>query len=332
MIVFLYGRDGYRLKQNLEKIINEYQKKYSGLALSVLDLDEIGEFAKLEDTIKTVSFFGERSLVVLKNTFSCGAKIAELIKNWDLKKDKQRILVFVEYADEILLAKKDKELFSLLTIAPSIPKCFKTLEGKQLENWIAKEFKLAGVEAEISAISKLISFVGGDSWRLGQEILKLANYGGTSDAKKITLADVELLVHAEEDQNIFQIIDAIAAKNRLRATLLLHYFLERDDDPHYVFSMINYQFRNLLRVKSLMKNAMIYSAIIKKTGLNPFVVKKTQEQCRNYDLEELKQLYALLAQIDVLVKSGFEDMENGLFRFVFSVAGQGLKRIPNLLA
>ena len=99
MIIFLYGKDSYWLKQNLDKIVGEYKKKYSGLAFSVVDLAETDELAKLENAVKTVSFFDEKRLVVIKNSFGKAGTIAEFIKTWDLAGDKQRILVFVENAD-----------------------------------------------------------------------------------------------------------------------------------------------------------------------------------------------------------------------------------------
>lgn len=327
MIIFLYGKDSYRLKQNLDKIVDEYKKKYSGLALSVLDLNETGDFAKLEDTVKTVSFFDEKRLIVLKNAFNETKKIAELIKTWDLANDKQRILVFAENTDDTQLAKQSKELFVLLTTAPNMTKCTEPLEGKQLESWVAKEFKSAGAEAEPAAVKKLISFVGSDTWHLGQEIIKLANYKGRprfteggpwGSSSMITPEDINLLVCPKEDLNIFQIVDVVAGKNKLRAISLLYNHLWAGEDPYYIFSILAYQFRNLLRIKSLIKNAVPYAAIIKKTGLNPFVVKKTHEQCRKYDLDELQRLFASLAKLDVEAKSGTIDMEDGLYRFVFS--------------
>lgn len=324
VIIFLYGRDGYRLKQNLDKIVEEYKKKYSGLSLLILDLNETGEFAKLEDAIKTVSFFDEKRLIVLKNTFGEADKVAGLIKTWDLAADKQRILVFVENNDETQLTKGSRKLFAVLMAEPNMVKHFEPLEGKRLESWVAKEFKFAAVDIEPVAIKTLISYTGPDTWRLGQEIIKLANYKGTpcSNGKSsvITDIDIDLLVCPKEDFNIFKIVDAVAGKNKLKAAVLLHDHLGAGEDPFYIFSMIVYQFRNLLRVKSLIKNAVPYAGIVKKTGLNPFVVKKTFDQCRGYDLDELRQLFTSLALIDIEAKSGLIDMENGLYRFVFSLA------------
>ncbi|MBI2063747.1 MAG: DNA polymerase III subunit delta [Candidatus Yanofskybacteria bacterium] len=317
MIIFLFGRDSYRLKQNLENIVEEYKKKYSGLALSILDLNESGGLAQLEDAIKTVSFFDEKRLIVLKNTFHQAEKVAGLIKAWDLVNDKQRILVFDENADDMSLAKQNKELLAILTAQPNVIKYLEPLEGKHLENWVAREFKSAGVEVDPAAIKKLVSYVGQDSWRLSQEIIKLANYSGNS--RPIMSEDVDLLVRPKEDFNIFQIVDAVAGKNKSRAAALIHDGLMAGEDPYYIFSMIAYQFRNLLRVKSLIKNAVPYAGIVKKTGLNPFVVKKTFDQCRGYDIDELRHLFTSLAQIDIEAKSGLMDMESGLYGFVFSL-------------
>ena len=83
--------------------------------------------------------------------------------------------------------------------------------------------------------------------------------------------------------------------------------------------MLVYQFRNLLRVKDLAKNAVPYAEIIKKTGLNPYVVKKTYEQCKKYELDELKNEVAELSRLDLAAKNGEIDMTGGLYQFVFSL-------------
>ena len=88
LIIFLYGRDSYRLKQNLDKIIAEYQKKSSGVSLAVLDFNLNAEnnprrqLEKLADLIKTTSFFNEKRLIVLKAAFLVSKEVANLVRNW----------------------------------------------------------------------------------------------------------------------------------------------------------------------------------------------------------------------------------------------------------
>jgi len=359
MIIFLYGRDSYRLKHNLDKIIAEYRKKNSGMGFSILDFgpDAQGgakqQLGKLNDLIKTVSFFGEKRLIVLRSAFSVGEEIAGLITNWELDADKERILVFTENSEEKELAKKDKKLFNLLSAKPNIAKSFEPLEGKQLENWVKKEIEASGGKIEPVALRKLISYTANPTgrdklsdptatWRLKQEIDKLVNYksagGNGPDSqsesrildrypdrdrakdKVINVSDIESLVGPNVNLNIFEVIDAIAGKNRYRALTMLYNHLESGADPYYIFSMVIFQFRNLLRVKTLIKDAVPYANIVKKTGLNPYVVKKTYEQCKKFDPDELKRAFAMLAQTEVSAKSGIIDMAEGLYRFALSLS------------
>ncbi len=340
MIIFLYGRDSYRLKQNLDKITAEYRKKNSGMSFAILEFgpDAQGgakqQLGKLNDLIKTLSFFGEKRLIVLKGAFSAGEEITGLLTDWKLDSDKERILIFTEDSEEKELAKKNKKLFGLLSAKPNLAKSFEPLEGKPLENWVKKEIEAAGGRIEPEALKKLISYaanpVGRDkisdpaaAWRLKQETDKLVNYksaGGNGGNETINSSDIEMLVGANVNLNIFEVIDAIAGKNRYGALTMLYNHLESGADPYYIFSMVIFQFRNLLRVKTLMKNAVPYPDIVKKTGLNPYVVKKTYEQCKKFDPDELKRAFAALARTEISAKSGAMDMAEGLYRFALSLS------------
>ena len=75
MLIFLYGRDIYRSKENLDKIIAEFNRKYpSGLNFHSFDLSDPSrgsgqELDKFEDAVKSLSFFDEKKLVLIKNSF-----------------------------------------------------------------------------------------------------------------------------------------------------------------------------------------------------------------------------------------------------------------------
>lgn len=317
MIIFLYGKDGYRLKQNLEKIVAEYHKKNAnGMGFLSLDISELPEgIKKLEDAIKTVSFFNEKRLFAVKNIFGEAEKLLEIMKNWDLASDKQNILVITENLSQTELVKKSKNLFALLVAKPNISKSFEPLTGRQLENWMNNEVKANGASINTAAVKKLIDYVGDDSWQLSQEISKLASY---SQGETINEKIVEQLVLPSVNLSIFETIDAVGAKNKAKALTLLARHLENGDDPYRIFSMFVYEFRNLLRVKSLLAKYMLSSDIAKKTGLHPFVVRKMSEQARKFELEELKQKFSILAQSDIAIKNGQLDIVDCLYQTVLN--------------
>lgn len=321
MIIFLHGRDAYRSKQGLDKITGEYRKKHAdGMSFLAVDAEEDSPkdlLGKIENVVKTFSFFNEKRLVVIRNPFLVSEELTTLIKRWSLVEDKERIIALVEQQNESELNKKDKNFYALLASEPNLVKNFEPLIGNKLEAWIVKELAVYNATIKPEAMKKLIESTAGNSWQISQEIQKLINYGGEHTV--ITATDVDLLVTPKINLNIFEVVDAVANKNKFRAIKLLHGHLAEDADPYYIFSMIAYQLRNLLRVKDLSKNATPYPLIIKKTGLNPYVVKKTYEQSRKFELEELKQKFAELALMDVKVKNGEEDITDGLYRFALSL-------------
>ena len=321
MIIFLYGSDGYRLKQNLDKIMGEYQKKHAGsMAFYSLDFgdDTNSQLDKLDSIFKTVGFFDEKQLIIAQGAFAVADKILELIKKWNPAEDKERVVVFAENETGPTLNKKSKKLFSMLSekrpSAEGMVKEFEPLEGKQLENWLVKEAEVCEISIEPAAAKKLVDYVGADSWRLAVEIEKLANYAAAGDIKRITDKDIELLVLPNVDLNIFEMLDQFVAKNKARLLVLLAKHLKEGSDPYYLFSMFAYQFRNMLKVKSLSGKYLEADAIAKKTGLHPYVVKKMLGQLAKHDLDEIKCKFLQIADGDIAIKNGEIDPVDFLYK------------------
>ena len=153
----------------------------------------------------------------------------------------------------------------------------------------------------------LINFVGNDLWRMTNEIDKLCAFKPT-----IEKDDVELLVKPDIQTDIFKTIDALASKDKKQALYLLHKHLEDGDSPLYLLSMITYQFRNLLIIKELQESGKPYASIVKKSGLHPFVVKKSYYLCGKFSMPELKKIYYKIFQADLDIKIGKIEPETAL--------------------
>src|SRR3989338_8338082 len=335
MIVFLYGQDSYRIKENLEKILEGYNKKNtSGVNVFSFDFNDGEQTKKLiqdiEEPIKTMSFFDEKKIVVIKNLFTSpvSEEIGAVLEHWKLNKDQNIIMVFVESLSGAGLAKKSKKLFALLEKKSQTVKEFEMLSGKKLENWVLAELENLETTIEPNALAKLLQFATanipkeGDpnlTWQLKQEIDKLSA-GATGNT--IRLADIEGLVVPEIKDQVFSITDALAEKNKIKYFSLLYVALDRGMETGYIFSMIIYQFRNLLSVKSLARTtldnqALPITEVIKRSGLHPYVARKTFEQARKFDYDELKQAFNKLAEIEITTKSGLSDMSDELYGLAF---------------
>lgn len=158
----------------------------------------------------------------------------------------------------------------------------------------------------------MIEITGNESWALINEITKLASFGN----EKIETSDVDKLVAKKIDLKIFDLIDAIAEKNRDKAVTILFRELKNGQDPYYILSMINYQLRNLAIVGDLLNRNFTQPEIIKKTGLHPFVIKKTARIYGGYPMDNIKSDYVRLLNMDLGAKRGLINIVDHLYGFI----------------
>jgi len=306
MIIFIYGPDTYRLSRKLDEIIGQYQKIHkSGLNLRYFDLSEKDiAFGDFIDEFGQTSMFKEKKLIIIKSIFS---------RSDFEEKFLSEIKRFIEAEDIIIIVEKNKilstnRLFKALKKKAQFQE-FSLLKGKDLEKWAQKEIERYGAKIEVIALAKLIDSVGNDLWRLSNEIQKLINYRGKN---KITIDDIDLLIKPKIDPDIFQTINFMASRNKKEALKLLKKHIEKGDAPLYLLSMISFQFRNLLIIKELVERNVPYSFIAKESGINPYVVKKTYPQVRQFTLSELKKIYQKIFEVDSAIKTGKIDPEMAL--------------------
>jgi len=286
------------MKEKMKEIVNQYEKIHK----SGLNLKYFSDFKDFDDGFKQSSMFKEKKLIIINNLLSnADFRDKFLDKLNDLLKTDDIILIYQE-AD----FNKNTSLFKSLKKKAKVQE-FEILQGQKLKNWIIKEFKKYDRQVSSEVVAELINSVGNDLWAMSNEIKKLISY-----KKNIKLEDVKLLIRSKIETDIFKTIDAIASKNKKQALDFIHKHLEKGDSPLYLFSMINYQFRNLLIIKDLIDKCKPYNVIIKKTGLHPFVVKKTYSQCAKFDLQELKKIYQKIFQIDLDMKTGKVDQATAL--------------------
>ncbi len=305
MIIFLCGQDTYRSKQKLNEIAEHYQKIHkSGLSLICFEKEDLN-FQDFKNVLDSSSIFKEKKLIILKEIFSNPTFKEEFLKEKEsLAKTGDIILIY----EKKTIQAKDS-LFRFLKKNSELQE-FEFLEGEQLKDWIKKEFLKYKTRIEPQALEKLIEFVGNDLWQMANEIKKLVSY---KSGQKIKKEEVELLVRPKIETDIFKTVDAIASKNKKRALELLRAHLRKGDHPLYLLSMINFQFRNLLMVRSHQLRAkeisprLSYRAnmlISERLGIHPYIVIKTIQQARKFNLEELKRIYQKIFQLDLDIKRG----------------------------
>jgi len=322
MIYLFFGEDDYTLKKRIAKIKAEFLKQDpSGMGL--VELGEEPTLEKLQVAVSTVSFFGSKRLVISEAFL--GQKKLEL----------EKLAVILQSisneVDIIFVAPgkfKDKKVIALFGKHGKVEE-FVSLRPWELGKWIKDEVESKGAKITPPAIAKLGAYTGPDLWRAHNEIEKLISYKhslSTLRSEKgqnaeITEEDVEKLVSAKLENNIFGFIDALAAKNAKRALKLLGDMILAGEEEVSILGMIVFQARNLLVVKDLLSSGVSQQEIIKQTSLHPFVVQKSIAQSRNFTMEELKSIYKKLEQADIAIKTGQTEPKLALELLVAEICG-----------
>ena len=317
MILYIYGEDTFRSRQYLKKTIEQFKKQRDPQGYNVVVLG-----AKKEDAAKVLGemtaapFLAEKRMVVLENILSCTDKgllteLLDRVKNQNIPES--NIIVFWQ-GDVYGKSGAVKELAALLA-KEKYAQEFKMLEIGELSPWIGKEIVTKGGKISSQALGYLSQNAGKDMWLLHSLLDQLVAY---KKGMEITLADVQLFLVEKEDDNIFNMVDAVVSGNKKLAFKLMDDQRKLGEDDTYLFSMITRQFRILVQLRDLFerKDNMTSEVLAKELGLHPFVVKKSLPVVKKYPLSKLKNIYEQLLQIDIKTKTGQGDQSVLLDLFV----------------
>jgi len=321
MIIFFYGEDNFRSAEKMREIKNKFsQNDKSGTGLSLFDASESKESAleKMRSALLASGLFSPKKLFIAKNIIAETAtdeqtKLLKFLKDQIEKIGTDADLVVLFW--EANSPRKNNALFKFL-LEHAKKQNFEKLTGPKLSQWILARIKISSPETSISssALEKLITYVGNDTALLTNEIEKLISFSG---ADLINDTAVDLLVKTNLDNNIFETIEAMSANRKQAALELFHRHLDQGDDPFYLFSMFVYQFRNLLRIASLLESGIFGEfEIAKLSKLHPYVVKKSMSQAKNFGEKKLITIHKKLGTLDTKIKTGQADIKLSLDKFI----------------
>ena len=189
--------------------------------------------------------------------------------------------------------------------------------ARNMANWIRKKAADLGGAFTSHAAAVLVDHVGNNTQRAVQEINKLLTY--VNYARPVDDDDVRRLTVQEHQSDIFDMVDALGARDGQQAIELLHHILE-DSEFGPVFGMVIRQFRLILQAREIMDEGGSESDVSKKLGMHSFVARKISGQTRHFSLAELEAIYQLLHEMDLAMKTGGMDGETALDVFIARVS------------
>lgn len=176
----------------------------------------------------------------------------------------------------------------------------KKLYDNQLPDWITtfvqeKKFKI-GVKASFL----LAEFLGNDLSKITNEVEKL--FINLKEGDEITAELVMDNIGISKEFNIFELQDALAKKDILKANRIINYFSANEKEHPAVMtlsSLYGYYSKILLYHFSPDKSKF---AIAQALGVNPFFVDGYAKAAQNYGTAKLKAIFGYLKEYDLKTK------------------------------
>jgi len=174
--------------------------------------------------------------------------------------------------------------------------------------WIGEYCATAqDVKIDADAARELVDALGGDMMMISNELEKLILYVGGK--KHINLGDVETMVLAAKQRSLYELTDAISAKDRVRALEMLDAILstgEGDEAAIGHLYMLAKTFRQMLVIleRNVRDQRMLWAALWQGFRVPPFAADDIIKQARRYKSKrELTRAIRLVAKTDLAIRS-----------------------------
>jgi DNA polymerase-3 subunit delta len=328
----------------IDSLIDPSLREFS---LSDLDLAETSIFHVL-DLARTPSLMAPFQIIFvknLKNLYTRGAKKEEFaaLKDYFRSPNPQAVLIFVADhlripADLRRMDLQDKERFE--RIRETLGDDCGLVELARVDEADAVRWLLATAESremkfDPDAARELADALGADMMLIASELEKLMLYA--FDRKRITLGDVETMVLAAKQRSLYELTDAISARDKPRALALLHGLLNASDGGEdsaigHLY-MLARTFRQMIVIleKNVRDSRAIWQALWQGFRMPPFAAEDLIRQARRYSSRrELTQKLRLIANADLELRSSPPDKRLVLERLVMQLASEPRPRISSL--
>ncbi len=182
----------------------------------------------------------------------------------------------------------------------------------ELSNDLAERVKLAGplafemarelgVELERDAAEELSEILNGELAAIRTELEKLAAYVG--GRRRITRADVELLVISARKYSVWELTDMLASRQPSVALEFLDSLLREGEQPAQLLGALAWMYRKLLEAQELSPGATGWQAA-GRLRMQARTAELAMRQSRKFPRTQLTRGLAALYEADSRLKSG----------------------------
>ena len=177
------------------------------------------------------------------------------------------------------------------------------LSEDELIKWVIKGFRQSRKTIHTNAAEYLVAISDPDMYSLRNEIFKIIQY--TGDREKVAIDDIRAVASVTIKSVIFDLMDAVAARDRAKALAYLDDMLYLKEAEPKILAMISKQTGELLKIRLLMDRRVPASRISHYfPGKHPYALRKMSEQAERSDSAFLAGFLKKCAECNYAWKTG----------------------------
>ncbi|MCR4704542.1 MAG: DNA polymerase III subunit delta [Lachnospiraceae bacterium] len=247
------------------------------------------------DLAETMPFLAERRVIIIENSglFKAGGE------------EMASYLGGISESAYFLFAEKEidrrSKLFKAVQSGGRAIE-FGVQDDATLQKWVMGLISAEGKKISPRDVAYFLTSVGSDMSNIKTELEKLVCYAMKRDT--ITAADIDAVCTREITDHVFEMVDAIAVRDRRKAMRLYQDLLALKVPPLRTLALIARQYNLLLQVRMLLASYRDPYTIADKTGINKYFVKKYISQASAFTADALKSALERAVDTEEAVKTG----------------------------
>lgn len=295
-IYLLYGQEDYLKKQYKERFIKAMVPEGDTMNYSCYEGKKT-DVKEIIDLAETLPFFSERRLIVFEDTglFKTGGNdLADYISGGI---PQMTYFIFVENEVD-----KRSRMYKAVKAKGHIVE-LGAQDENTLRKWVSGLVRKEKKEMSQPDIAYFLNKVGTDMENITKELEKLFCY--CLDREVVTRKDVDAVCVTQITNHIFDMVNAVAAKDQRKALDLYYDLLALKESPMRILALMSKEYRDLFHVKELSRQGYGRKDIASKAGLHPFVAGKYMDLAKKFQPGELRKVMEESADLEQRVKTGF---------------------------
>ncbi|MEK7643117.1 MAG: hypothetical protein AAB372_01585 [Patescibacteria group bacterium] len=289
MIYLLYGEETKRSLGMLRDFERRFQAEVPVGGWQRFDFKDEMDQERFLLGAGSQALFSQKDFYIIRNPSHASPRSArtleELLPHWA---GKDSIVVFFEEG-----VPEKNETFNFLKRTASKSQEFSKPSSAQAKTWMEGELKRRSAVLSEDQKRSLLARYGGDLWALESE-LDRALAGGSPVSLKLTV----------DERELFSLGDLWGRRERAQTVLKYDILLRSGFPSERMLWTMMWHIKSLFAV-----------ATGQTKGMNPYVLRKSTDQMRNFSQDELSDAYKALVELDVDEKRGERSLEIGMLHF-----------------